>query len=136
MTLSRLFVLKSADIIQAMKAFIDSNALEMARQGKPLAVQVSEYKSKRKQEQNAYYWLRLQEIAEQAWVGGRQYSREVWHEFYKDKYAPKEEAPNGKLVATSTTKMSVPEFAKYVEAIEAEAAMEYGVRFSEQEIRR
>ena len=31
-------------------------------------------------DQNGLYWLRLGEIADQAWQGGRQYNSDVWHE--------------------------------------------------------
>lgn len=131
MTLSRTFILRNPDVIDAMKSFIDSNALEMARQDKPLAVTVTEYKAKRKQEQNALYWVRLEEISSQAWIGGRQYSKEVWHEYFRGRYAMTETGPNGQALPKSTTKMSVSEFSDYLSQIEAEAAQEYGVRFSE-----
>ena len=130
-SLSRQFILRSQDVIDAMTAFVRANALEMARQGKPLAVTVTEYKAKRNTEQNNYYWLRLCEISEQAWIDGRRYNRDVWHSYFKEKYAPKLDGPHGKLTPESTTKMTVKEFSEYVEKIEAEAAQEYGVRFSE-----
>lgn len=45
----------------------------------------------RKLDQNAKYWSGpLKDISEQAWVDGRQFSKEVWHEYFKDLYLPTE----------------------------------------------
>ena len=133
MTLSRLFILRSPDIIDAMSAFIRANAMEMARQGKPLAVQVSEFKAKRNTEQNKRLHAVLQEIADKAWVNGRQYDMETWKEFFKCKLIGSEEIamPDGSVIqrGLSTTTLNVHEFADFMTNIEQYAASELGVRF-------
>lgn len=45
----------------------------------------------RKLDQNAKYWAGpIKDISEQAWIDGRQFSKEVWHEYLKDLYLPTE----------------------------------------------
>lgn len=105
---------------------------------------------KRTNDQNAYYWLRLTEISEQAWIGGRQYSPEVLHEYMKREYLPETIDPDletlvknpekyrkwtflptgDRICVGSSTNLTKRGFAEYVTAIEAYAAQELGVMFS------
>ena len=56
---------------------------------RPNEVVLREEKKTRKQDQNSLMWAGpLRDIAEQAWVSGRQFGPEVWHEFYKREYLP------------------------------------------------
>lgn len=49
----------------------------------------------RKLDQNAKYWAGpLKDISEQAWIRGRQYSKEVLHEYFKAEYLPDEKSCN------------------------------------------
>jgi hypothetical protein len=80
------FVLREETHAQALWSFLKNNWNVMAWEGKPLAVTVSEHKAKRSAEQNKLYWSRLNEIAEQAWIDGKRFSADAWHEYYKQKF--------------------------------------------------
>jgi hypothetical protein len=125
----RTFILRDPEHAKAMVAFIKENAGEQARIGRPLVVTVTEHKAKRSSEANARYWALLGEIAEQVKVNGKWFSRDVWHEWAKEQYAPKVEGPSG-LLTVSTTQMNVEQFAQYMTQIESYAAQELGVEFA------
>jgi len=101
---------------------------------------------------NALYWVRLGEIAEQAWVQGRQYLPEVWAEYFKRAFLPDESiygaeelqrrvkdidryrkwdiAPDGsRLLTGSTTQLTAFGFSEYLQQVEAYGAS-LGVQFS------
>lgn len=99
---------------------------------RPLLMTVGEEPKKRGLDQNGYYWLRLTEIAEQAWFNGKQFSKEVWHEYARqnimdDTITTKDgeirskwvESPDGSPVVISTTLLEKKCFADYCTAIEA-----------------
>lgn len=92
-------------------------------------------------DQNGLYWLRLGEIAEQAWFGGRQYSKEVWHHYCGINIMPEKvttkdgevrskwiEVPSGDPIVISTTQLERRCFAEYTTAVEAFGAG-LGVQF-------
>lgn len=101
----------------------------------PLEVVIREPVKARGMDQNALMWVGpLADIAEQAWVGGRQYSAEVWHEAFKRDYLPEEfdpeltkegyrkwdYMPNGERVLVgSTTQLTKRGFSQYLTQIEA-----------------
>ena len=80
--------------------------------------------------QNSRYWALLALIAEKVKPKGQQYSSEIWHHFFKDKFLPKMEVtlPSGKqiLIKQSTSDLSVDEFSDYFDQVEALAG-EHGV---------
>jgi hypothetical protein len=92
----------------------------------------------RKQSQNDLMWAgTLTDIAEQAYVEGRTYSAEVWHEYFKEQYLPEEYdaelckegyekwamRPDGKrALVGSTTLLTIKGFAQYLTQIEAHGA--------------
>ena len=127
--LSRTFVLSTEANANALWSFLKANWRQTAKAGKPLAVTVQEYKAKRSGDQNRYYWQRLNEIAEQAWIGGRQFSADAWHEHFKRQFVGSEDLPHGGTAGISTTSLSVAEFAEYVGRVEAYAASELGIEF-------
>ena len=112
---------------------------------KPLQVVVREEVKARKPDQNALMWSGpLKDIAQQAWVLGRQYSDVVWHEHFKTLFLPDDfdpelckegyrkldVTPTGKQVLVgSTTELTVKGFALYLEQVYAEGA-NMGVEFS------
>jgi hypothetical protein len=128
--LMRVFVLRDEPHARALRAFLKGNWKELADQGRPLSVTVQEHKAKRTDSQNRLYWQRLNDIAAQAWVGGKQFSAEAWHEFYKAKLIGLEEVPDGRRFGISTTSLSVSEFSDYMERIAAHAATELGIEVS------
>ncbi|MGB9149943.1 MAG: recombination protein NinB [Burkholderiales bacterium] len=113
---------------------INANWSACAEDLKPLHIDISQKDETRRAKQNRYYFAGvLQQIAQKAWVNGKQYNADVWHEYYANKFAPKQEIelPSRELktVRTSTTKMSVKEFSDYTSEVEADAAQELGVKF-------
>lgn len=116
----------------------------------PLEIIIREPVKVRGLDQNAMMWAGpLADIAAQAWVCGRQYSAEIWHEQFKREYLPEEDAPdlgelvkdpfvwrkwdwmpNGDRVLTgSTTQLTKKGFSQYIEQIEAFGSS-LGVQFS------
>ena len=123
------FILRAPEHGHALVSYIKSLAGPMAASGKPLQVTVEEYGAKRSTSANARYWALLEDIAEQAFVDGKRFPREVWHEWFKDRYAPKQEGPSG-LMAMSTSQMSKDVFARYMTQIEVYAVQTLGVEFA------
>lgn len=124
---SRMFILRGDSNAQQLWSFLRNNWKQMADAGKPLAISVAEHKAKRSGEQNKRMWAILQQIEGGAWMEGRQFSQEGWHEFFKRKFIGVEELPGGGTVGISTTTLNVEEFAAYMTRIEAFAATELGV---------
>ena len=101
---------------------------------KPLEFILREEQQQRKLDQNALMWVnQLADIAAQAYIEGRTYSAEVWHEHFKELYLPEEHeegvtkegyrkydfTPGGKRVLVgSTTQLTVRGFALYLQQIE------------------
>jgi hypothetical protein len=127
--MSRTFILRDPEHAKAMVAYVKEHAGPQAAAKRPLVVTVTEYKAKRSSEANARYWALLGEIAEQVEVNGKWFSRDVWHEWAKEQYAPKVEGPSG-LLTVSTTQMNVEQFTQYMTQIESYAAQELGVEFA------
>lgn len=133
-TLYKEFVLNGPAAWQAFKAIVRANAKAFNDDGKPLRVILTSSDGKRRTEQNAFYWsFLLQQIADQAWVEGRQYSKDIWHEYFAQMYLEHIEIPlpDGSIMSRrkSTTEMKVGEFTEYLNKVEAYAATELGVRF-------
>lgn len=123
------FVLHGDSQAKALFTFLRLNRKAKAAEGKPLTVTVSEYKDKRHNEQNKLYWATLNEIATQAMIDGKQYSKDGWHYHFAGEFIGWEEAPGGRRIPISTTTLSVSEFAEYVTKVMAFAASELGVIF-------
>jgi hypothetical protein len=128
--LSRTFVLRDKIHAEHLWNLLRNNWQAMADAGKPLAVTVQEHKAKRSCAQNRLYWQRLNEIAENAWIDGKRFSAEAWHEFYKAKFIGCEELPNGGTVGISTTTLAVGDFSDYIGKVEAYAATELGIELN------
>lgn len=89
---------------------------------------------KRTAEQNRFYWkARMEYLQENAWVNGRRFSKEAWHEHLAEMFCPRREIelPNGEIksIRISTTDMKVKEFSDYIQEIDAWCAMELGIDF-------
>jgi hypothetical protein len=111
---------------------------------KPLQITVDEYRPPRKPDQNALMWAGpLADIAEQAWLEGRKYSAEAWHEFLKQELLPEEFDPllcregyekwtitpkGDRALIGTTTKLTVKGMAQYLESLYAFGAS-LGVTF-------
>ncbi|MEK6418440.1 MAG: recombination protein NinB [Burkholderia gladioli] len=132
--LYREFILRNGNVWSNLVALVRANAKAYNDRGEPLRVILTSEERKRNAEQNRFYWgAVLKAISEQAWIEGRQYDKDAWHEFFARKYGPLEEIaiPGGENVVRrmSTTLMSVGEFSTYLNQIQAYAANELGVEF-------
>lgn len=128
------FVLNGPAVWQAFVSIVRANAKAFNDSGHPLRIILTSSDKKRSTEANGYYWkFLLEQIADQAWVEGRQYSKEVWHIYMAERFAEKIEIslPDGTIHIRrkSTTEMKVGEFSDYLQKVEAYAATELGVRF-------
>lgn len=113
----------------------------------PLEVVIREPVKVRGMDQNALMWVGpLAEIAAQAWVSGRQYSAEVWHEQFKREYLPEDFDPElakdgyikwdftpsgDRVLIGSTTQLTKKGFSQYltqVEAFGASLGVQFGAR--------
>lgn len=132
--LYREFVLRSPANWQALAQLVAQNAKVFADCGKPLRVIVTEDEKKRTDAANRFYWgAVLSAVAEQAWVAGKQYSKDVWHEHFARQYLPHTEivTPFGEVIARrkSTTELTVSEFSEYLQRVQSESASSLGVQF-------
>jgi len=130
----REFILRDGFGWPSVAAFLKSNARSVWERGKFLRIIITEEESKRTSEANRFYWgVVLTQIADNAWLNGRQYSKDVWHEYLAQSYLPKEEMvlPDGEIIQRrkSTTELTVAEFAEYIEKCRAYAAVELGIEF-------
>lgn len=126
-TMMRVFVLRDENRAKMLWAFLKANWKPLADQNKPLAVTITEYKSKRSIEQNKRYWAVLQQISEQAFLEGVCYSTDAWHEYFKRKFIGCIDLPDGNNLGQSSTMLTVAEFADYMTKVESYASGELGV---------
>jgi hypothetical protein len=125
----KIFVLRAPEHGHALVSYIKSLAGPMAAAGRPLMVTVDEYQAKRSTQANARYWALLEEISSQAYVDGKRFSREAWHTYFREQFAPKEDGPAG-LTPMSTSQMDKETFQRYVTMIELYAVETLGVEFA------
>ena len=139
---TRKYLLRGPDQVRALVALIPNLPVDPDR---PLEIIVREEAKERKLTKNALYWVLLSELAEQAWLHGRQYSKDVWHEFCKKELMPNMitakdgetrskwlDSPSGSPVVISTTMLEDKCFSEYITAVEAFGGG-LGVRFGKQE---
>jgi hypothetical protein len=98
-----------------------------ALEGNPLAIEIKPEKSTRSRAQNKYYWRLLHQLEEDAWIEGRQYTAEIWHEFLKRRFLGVVDLPCGGTTAQSTSSLTVSEFQQYVTQVEVWAAQNLGI---------
>ena len=96
-----------------------------------LEVCVRPYNSKRSVEQNRRLWKIYGELADKAWVNGRRYSAETWHEYCKGMFLGYElkAMPDGTEIKTpiSTTTLNTAEMTDYQNRLQAWAAGNFGL---------
>ncbi len=133
-TLFREFVIRTPDVALGLAAYLKQHAGRAAARGRPLRVLIVEAEQPRTPAQNKrYFSFLLKAIAAQAWVDGRQFDADVWHEHLAGRYGYLKEVvmPSGEIVTRrkSTTEMSVAEFSEFMQQVEAYASTELGVEF-------
>lgn len=132
--LYREFTLRNGGVWSAVVAFVRANAPSFAGKGEPLRVIVTAEERQRNVQQNRFYWgAVLKQISEAAWVDGKQYDKDTWHEYFARKFGVLDELilPDGEIITRrkSTTQMSVGEFSTYLNDVQAYAAETLGVQF-------
>lgn len=135
--MNRQFVLRNEATARSLWAFLKNNWRECSAAGRPLAVTVAEYRKTRTNEQNALLWVWMTKAADQAFVAGRQFSPEVWHEHTKRLFLPERNArgddkwevmPDGEMILRmSTTRLNTAEMGDYMTAVAAYLTTEIGV---------
>lgn len=128
----RVFVLWGEQQAAALHAFLKQNAKAMADQKLPLEVSVSVHRPKASDQQRAAMWLVYQQMAEQAWIAGRQFDAETWHEHCKREFLPEETSrgvqkwrllPNDQReLRMSTEQLNKAEKSEYLSKVMAFAA--------------
>jgi hypothetical protein len=134
MTLHREFKIISETALKSAINFVESNWRALLDVETPIFLIITSAEEKRRDQQNKYYWaVVIRSIAEQAWLNGKQFSAEAWHEYFASQYGVKKEIemPNGCISTKrlSTTEMKVREFSEYTQKVEAYGAQELAVRF-------
>jgi hypothetical protein len=132
--LYREFTLRNTNVWSALVALVKANAGTFADKGQPLRVIVTSEEKKRNAEQNRFYWgVILRDITEQAWVDGRQFDKDTWHEYLARKFGVCEDVtlPDGEVIVRrkSTADMTIGEFSTYITQVQAHAAGTLGVQF-------
>ncbi len=133
--LYREFRLHNANVWPSLVAFVKANAAVFADRGQPLRLIVTADEKKRNAVQNRFYFgVVLRDIAEQSWVDGKQFSKDVWHEHLARMFGVCEDMtlPDGEIIVRrkSTTDMTVGEFSEYLNQVQAYAAGTLGVEFA------
>ena len=94
---TRTLRLVSSDVRATAVAAISNAPIDPER---PIEILLREEKKTRGLDANAAMWAGpLRDLAEQAWVDGRQFTPEVWHEFLKREYLPEDDDPELDLLA-------------------------------------
>lgn len=81
---------------------------------------------KRSNKANRYYRAVLQQIERDGWTLNKQYSAEVWHEFFRREFGKIEEGPKGMFIRCTHT-MTKEEFLKYTREVETFAQTTLGM---------
>lgn len=139
---TRPFLLKNEQIRERLILAIKNLPVDEV---KPLEIVIREQIKGRRPDANSRMWAGpLRDIAEQAWIEGRQHSAEVWHEYFKRELLPEEfdaerckdgyvkwvfDPAGERVLVGSSTQLTVKGFAEYLTAIEAFGAS-LGVLFS------
>ncbi|GFM00164.1 TPA: recombination protein NinB [Neisseria gonorrhoeae] len=96
-----------------------------------LEITIRPRKSKRSVEQNRRLWKIYGELADKAWVDGRRFDANTWHEYCKGVFIGFDirDMPDGTEVKIpiSTTTLNTAEMAEYQNNIQARAAVEFGI---------
>lgn len=135
-TLYREFTMDTPAAGVVLVNFLKSNCASFVEKGTPLRVIVTEEEMDRLDEQIGYYFgACIKQITEQAWVNGKQYSKEVWHEHFAKLFLPATELalPDGEIVikrgSIARGKISLKKMNIFVREVEAFATTELSVEF-------
>lgn len=140
-SLYREFTLDGPSVARILWNFLKANCQAFADRGTPLRVIVTEEEMDRLDEQIAYYFGPcMRQIVDQAWIDGRQYSKEVWHEYFAKMFLPGTEItlPDGEIAmrrgSIARGKIGVKAMSKFLLQVESFAATELGVVFDDDRV--
>lgn len=113
---------------------------EQWKVGRRLVVTIRELEDERSIQQLRFYWgPMLNDISEQASIGGQKYAKDAWHELGKRQFLPRrvtkakvagKARPVVSVSLGSTKGLSVRKMSKYIEQFQAFAVTDLGVVFS------
>ena len=119
------------DIKRPLMTTIYNNLGVWLESNAELEVCIRPYNSKRSIEQNRRLWKIYGELADKAWVNGRRYSAETWHEYCKGMFLGYElkAMPDGTELKTpiSTTTLNTAEMTDYQNRLQAWTAGNFGL---------
>jgi hypothetical protein len=128
----RTFVIRTWEDAKRLWNFLKQNAKAMADQGRFIEVRVYEWKPRATDQQHAVIWVINEQIAQAAWVAGRRFDAETWHEQLKRELLPEETRkgvpkwrvlPSGEReLYMSTTNLDREEKSEYIDRQIAYAA--------------
>jgi hypothetical protein len=120
------YIIRDDKILARAIAMIRGNWVAMAGRNEAMVVHLTADSATRSQEQNRRYWALLSDIAASAWVDGRQFDKDVWHEEFRQRFLPRIDGPSGSY-PVSTTSLTVKAFAHYMEDVSIFASQELGL---------
>jgi NinB protein len=123
------YVVRDERVLARVLAMIRGNWQAMAASAHPMVVHLSTEAATRSQEQNRRYWALLSDIAASAWVDGKRFDKDTWHEEFRQRFLPRIDGPSGSY-PVSTTTLTVREFAHYMGQVEAYAATELALEIA------
>lgn len=133
----RTFVIRTRDDMARLWAFLKANAAPMAEQERFIECRVYEWKPRATDKQRGLIWIVNEQIASQAWVAGRRFAAEIWHEQLKRDHLPEETRkgvkkwrvlPDGtRELFMSTEDLDRSEKSEYIDRCIAYAAADLGI---------
>ena len=117
MSLSKTYIIRSQLIADNACKAILNNWERMEADHKPMCVEIK--RTSRSLEQNKRYWAILHRFSKAVKVGGRHYSAEILHEYFKREFIGITALPNGMPMAKSSADLSVDAFGEYMQQVEA-----------------
>ncbi len=137
--LYREFILDTPAAGVVLVNFLKSNCATFVERGTPLRVTVTEEEVDRLDLQIAFYFGPLmKQVCEQAWVEGKRFPKEVWHEYFSKMFLPSTELtlPDGEIVvkrgSVARGKISLKKMNVYLLEVEAYCGTELGVIFDDE----
>lgn len=133
--LYRSFVLRTPNVWTLITEFVKGNAQQAIDRDKPLHLFIVDDDMDRLEVQCAFYFgVVLKKISEEAWVDGKTYTVEEWHEHLaKDILGSKEvidkktQKPRTVRRSVARGQITVGEMARYTTQVQAWAANAFGI---------
>lgn len=125
------YILRERVHLLNLIAFLENNWEQASADGHPLVVETRPENAKRSNAQNRCYWDMLHQIEEEAWLDGRRFTADVWHEHFRRMFIGILELPNGATMGQTTTTLTVKQFSEYIDQVSEYAGRVLGVVFED-----